>query len=288
MKIRGSLVFFGALAAVMAGGLAARADTVALTLSYTGDYVGTPGNWLSTQISSPYLAAGYASSDGVYHGDFIAAPSNFTVTLDPTVVSTYNTKVTTNDVYKGENLQAFCVDLNHLINGSVSNPYTGVWDVANLADISPHVNGLGVTTPDQVNAIKALWAEHSGAALTYVADAQAFQVALWNLLYNYYGYATNAVVAPTLTVGTSTYFSASDDGWALQAWTTKASHTDESVYALVNEDTTQTQSFSVILYGTGGDPVPLPASVGVGFSMLAGFGAFFGLRKRLSRRPRIA
>lgn len=34
--------------------------------------------------------------------------------------------------------------------------------------------------------------------------------------------------------------------------------------------------------------VPLPASVGVGFSMLAGFGAMFAFRKRLSRRPRIA
>ena len=34
--------------------------------------------------------------------------------------------------------------------------------------------------------------------------------------------------------------------------------------------------------------VPLPASVGVGFVMLAGFGALFGISKRIKRKARIA
>jgi len=34
--------------------------------------------------------------------------------------------------------------------------------------------------------------------------------------------------------------------------------------------------------------VPLPASVGVGFGMLGGFGALFGVRNKLTRRQRIA
>jgi len=38
----------------------------------------------------------------------------------------------------------------------------------------------------------------------------------------------------------------------------------------------------------GAAAVPLPASAGVGFGMLAGFGGLFAARKRLSRRPRIA
>ncbi len=35
-------------------------------------------------------------------------------------------------------------------------------------------------------------------------------------------------------------------------------------------------------------PVPLPASAGVGFAMLAGFGAMFAARKRLVRKAQTA
>jgi hypothetical protein len=44
----------------------------------------------------------------------------------------------------------------------------------------------------------------------------------------------------------------------------------------------------IVNLNLGASPVPLPASAGVGFSMLAGFGVIFAFRKKLSRKARIA
>jgi hypothetical protein len=62
-----------------------------------------------------------------------------------------------------------------------------------------------------------------------------------------------------------------------------------SVYTCyVDTGFNETVTFAVTTPGQTAAPVPLPASAGVGLSMLGASGVLFSFRRRLSRRPRIA
>ena len=153
-----------------------------------------------------------------------------------------------------------------------------------MTSVTSPVNGLGISARQQT-AIEYLYGTHEPAAITDSAAAAEFQMALWTLLYS----PTYSAGAGSGVIYSNNPNIATADGWAANAW----GHigTQVSVYALIARPD-DTQSFSVaIVSGAGHDntaPVPLPAAVGVGFSMLGGFGMLAGLRKRLRRRPRIA
>jgi hypothetical protein len=258
--------------AVCGLGLQARAATIQVTATYTGD---APGE--TVKITSGYLPS--------YNGaTFYTGSSNFTVQS-----ITNNGSHTTNlDIDKVGNLlrpafQGYCIDLHHLIWTNTS----ATWDVANLADVNINVNGRSITT-NQITAIKNLWEDHNYGDFRGTpsanSDAAAFQIALWTLLYNY---DNGGLMATPGAV-----FSNSDEiskagNWASAAWSDPGTP-NADIYALISTGTgaNQVQSFSIALLGAGTPPtaVPLPAAAGVGLAMLGGCGILAGLRRRLTRK----
>jgi len=100
-------------------------------------------------------------------------------------------------------------------------------------------------------------------------------VNLWNVKYEYQG--PPAVVSGPQELGIFTFKVTSfvPDTTPLFGAATYENVIGGVPYAAVNTIST---SFAV----------PVPAAAGVGFSMLAGFGGLFGLRKKLRQRSRIA
>ena len=121
-------------------------------------------------------------------------------------------------------------------------------------------------------------------------------MAVWDLIYNggnqkYIFRAVTGTKAPTLSYPTGAAVTMGLDQAAAaaadDAWVNRNNAGSTAVYALVNTNggSPSYQSFDFAIFGTvsnnnvGGNPVPLPAAVGVGFSMLGGFGMLAGLRK---------
>ncbi len=271
--------YLSVAAALLAGAVAARANTVVVSAYYTGD---SPTE--TVNVKSPYLASPYTNT----WVDVYAGASNFSlgsVTDKVTGAGDYTTNLTASDVLGvlDNHFVGYCIDLNHLISPSNSQVFN--WEVTDLTNVSSGVNGMGITTA-QATAIEYLWGTH-GPATESAEHAATFQMALWMLLYDtggtYGATETNVSFSGNAEIATAA-------SWALDAWDgnfTKAT----DVFALVNVDTPPTQSFSFTIVGfTPNIPpaVPLPAAADVGFGMLAGFGALFVFRKRLSRKSRIA
>ena len=104
MKTRGTLVYCGAVVALLAVGLAARADSVQVTATYIND---SPTETVT--MNSAYL--------GTYNGGtFYAGASNFTVAnvnTDITTGGTYATDLNVTQVQGalGTSFKGFCIDL---------------------------------------------------------------------------------------------------------------------------------------------------------------------------------
>jgi hypothetical protein len=163
------------------------------------------------------------------------------------------------------------------------------------------------TPPDSIVSISA----HQAGAIAYLAassylpapsdpnlatDAATFQMAVWDLLYTP-GYVPPSPIAPRIPTigyaGISDQTIANAAGEAAQAWdaTWMSSYMPPSdIFALAGTGAAGGQTSSFVALGPAAivAPVPLPASAGVGFATLGGFGILFLVRRRLTRRPQIA
>jgi len=270
MKTRGMLLYFGAIAAVMAVGMAARADSVLVRANYTGD---SPTENVNITTNPNIL--------GVYNtGPFLAGPSHFT-TISVTNAGSISTDLDTSKVstYLGSSFVGYCIDLGHLIE-----PGTFSWNVGELTNVTWGDNNP--LSQDQADAITYLWNTYRDDSNG--AHAAAFQIALWDLVYldpstNFANSTLNPVYFSNNATAIANGVSEAQQSWA---------HRDDPivnakpVYALISVGTQQ--SFSITIVGAETVPVPLPAAAGVGFAMLAGFGGMFGLRKTMKRKASIA
>jgi hypothetical protein len=301
-----------AAAALAASSLAAKADTVSVTATFEGLASGgtesitssnEDGNTAGTVNSSNYVG-------GVYSGTYKFSNVNVTGT-DPGAGDTPT--LTAEDVYDDltglppntteasnpsppEYFTAVCIDFEHEINFENST----TWTVEDLNDVNSSDNYVGITT-DQAKAITALTQNYDSMVSPTSDQSDQYQLAVWDVIYNGTGsgnpFGSTASPSPYVNFATDTNVTTALAS-ALAAYTyvstTTLGEATPVGYALVDPDTGPrglqdftpaivivTPSFSVI-------PVPLPAAAGVSFSMLGVFGAYAAIRRRSSRKSRIA
>jgi len=162
---------------------------------------------------------------------------------------------------------------------SGSTKYTGVAGVMNWSatsgsvsstfasyciEISQYVNGsyqtyttdTAVLSAGSVSSIGKLWSQYNGGSLTG-ESASAFQLALWNLVYD---------TDYTVSTGTLTVTSANTNVITLAnsmlTWLSSATaNTPSAFMTVLHSDSYQDQITGVNITGT--NPVPEPASLGV-------------------------
>jgi hypothetical protein len=199
-----------------------------------------------------------------------------------TQAGVYNFTIISSDLpwlTTGDNMQAFCIDLNQYCN---YNPNT--WTIQPLTSAPvPYPNPPGTMTGAQATALQKLFGEGydlatsgsastiNGQSYTAAQKAAAFQFAVWEIVWE--DTSTYDVTANDFRV--SGY--SNDDAWALaNYWLGHlAGQETPPVLALVSE----TQQDQVIL-GKGKTPPPIPepltmAGLGLGLCGLVGY-----IRKR--------
>ncbi len=159
----------------------------------------------------------------------------------------------------GSAFQGICIDFTHgITDGNVSN-YT----VANLTDVGPLQNGLGITS-SQALAISNLW--DNAPPLT--ADTAArLQMAVWDVIYD----PTNT---GTLFAGNTNIAGAQSDAIAAETWAAANPGASPDVYAMITTDGTQNFAFLVGTSNNNNNLVPLPSAAVSGLALLAAFGCF--------------
>jgi hypothetical protein len=225
----------------------------------------------SLQLNLSSLGAGDTGlSVGSDNGDVFAGQIGWTVT-----------KALPANIDIPSSFYTYCIDITH--NIGVGGTYN--FDVESLSDSS--------FVGSEAAAINDLYARDYSVSPSS-DQAAGFQAAIWTLLF-----PTNvANLGPSLSPQAFADENADLAQVAadLGPGGTPQSPLDYTVAALVadpsafpdNQAQGQDQALVVFPTGSFSSPVPLPATAGVGFSMLAGFGVLAAARKRLGRRPQIA
>ena len=173
-------------------------------------------------------------------------------------------------VNPNKSLQSFCIDINHDI--SLGGTYT-----YNLgAQVNTSNNGGDtILTPTIVKEIYALWNQYGTSNLTTFsnADANSFQIALWDILYD--GGSSTGAGPVALSSTDSTIESHIQTGFQWAAW------------AVANPDTTNSNFLDTMIFTSSsgqeqiyiGPPVgapvtPLPSALGGSVVLLGMIGAF--------------
>ena len=144
MRIRGTKVYFGAAVAVLACGLAARADSVTVTATFNSVQLNT----VETQLKSNYNDSNNGTVTTTV--DTVAGIYNFMLTnisgsesSTPLKLSEVNAALgitATNKVF-----HAVCIDFTH----NVYYGQTGItWQVEDLKSVGATINGVGIS-PDR-------------------------------------------------------------------------------------------------------------------------------------------
>lgn len=185
----------------------------------------------------------------------------------------------------------YCVDVQHSI--FVNSTYT--FNEVSLSTLFP-----GAANTAKVNAIKNLWVQHiagpsnidttAHVALITNEAAAEFQVALWDLLYNYDSTGNHLGTSQLtfsnpgngLTTGDLTTILNTTTGWAKQAYLAGTYTGNLNIQALQATNGGQNQALYLgVTQNT--PPVPLPSSAACGFAMFAMIG-FAKLRNARSIR----
>jgi hypothetical protein len=175
--------------------------------------------------------------------------------------------------------QTFCIDVNHDINFNTPYDFT----IGGAVNSSSN-GGDALLTPTIVAEIYALWNLHGSSDLSLYTNDQAnsFQTALWDILYNG-GSATGtgplaiSSTDPTVELHIKTGFL-----WAADA---VANHSDPILgsgnYLNTMIFTSATGQEQIYIGNPSGAPVPtpLPSALGGGLLLLGLLGAFNWRRK---------
>lgn len=268
MKIRhGSLAYLAVATALLAGGMAARAASVTVTATFDGSQPNTVGVNLTSNYNDGYHVT--PTTVGTVAGIYNFTASSVTGPNPPSgdIAAALNFNTTTN--LPTGTFGAVCIDFAH----NIYYGQTATWTVEDLASVTSATNGVGVST-NQANAIAWLWQQGAGAlgaagpnvlSDTPSQDA-AFQMAVWDLVYDGDLYST-ASPKPTVSYsGIDPNISADAGAWAAEAWLATDSGANApagiTVYALVA--TTGTQSFNFAIIGGPDIPPPGPVAGGGG------------------------
>jgi hypothetical protein len=180
----------------------------------------------------------------------------------------------------GQTFRAFCVDFEQTID--VGDKHE--WELVSLAEVPyPHTSGnpMGVS---RANWLRNLYQTNYSSVAASDANAAAFQLAAWHLIYE----AKDSVTDEDVNGADNEHFrvnqitSSSNDAsiynlantWIADA---KAPSTYTDVYALRSADT---QDFAVVLDGFEPEALPAPTSVLAGMMLLA----TLAIRRRTRRR----
>jgi hypothetical protein len=308
MKMKGKVVVAAAALLGFAAVVSTPSEVFADSISVTATFDPLQPNTVGTSLTSNYNN-GY-QPDVTIEGT-VAGIYGFTVGSiidNPTGPQSPVTIVTVKDTL-GTHFGAVCIDFTH----NIYYGQTATWNVENLSDIqgANDVNGVEISTAQQ-NAIEYLWTNHilNGQSSPFDTSetpnptSAEFQLAVWDILYNGGGiYSTATTDAPTVSYGGDVHTDGYDTiaaCWAKDAYHAVTNSSNpyippENAFALVATDVpsvggpTPTQSFTFLAFGsTSSDnkilPVPLPASAGVGFTMLGAFGVSETLRKRFGKK----
>jgi hypothetical protein len=302
-KSRGGRMIVYAAAALAASSLAAKADTVSVTATFEGLASGGTESITSSNEDGNYVG-------GVYSGTYKFSNVNVTGT-DPGAGDTPT--LTAEDVYDDltglppntteashpsppEYFTAVCIDFEHEINSGNST----TWTVEDLDDVTSSDNYVGITT-DQAKAITALTQSYDSMVSPTSDQSDQYQLAVWDVIYNGTGsgnpFGSTASPSPYVNFATDTNVTTALAS-ALAAYTyvttTTLGEATPVGYALVDPDTGPgglqdfTPAIVIVTPSFSPTSVPLPAAASVGFSMLGGIGVLAAIRRRSSRKSRIA
>ena len=164
---RGTFAYLAVAAALLTGGIAARADTVTVTATFNN----SQPNMVGVDLTSNYNDSDNGLTTTTV--DTAAGIYNFTVnsytgsasSTPLTLAQVQNALGNVNSVF-----HAVCIDFTH----NIGYGQQATWQVANLTSITS--NGVGISTT-QANAIAYLW----GNQPTGTPDQDAvFQMAVWD------------------------------------------------------------------------------------------------------------
>jgi hypothetical protein len=279
-----------AVLAVLSAGLAARAAVLQVNATFTQGAFGTGFGESATLNTTVNGVEGTMASVWQFTGATEALVSGGPDSqlyggINKNVV--LPTSAANLEAALGTSFNGVCIDVLHGVNWGT----TYSWTVDTLdAMVGQNIpNGTGgngvIMTSAQADAIAALWQVRYDSTFMSASDAAAFQMAVWDVIYGYNATATTGHSHGTIVDSTGGYSgvciaadAATAKGWAQTALDTGGD--SSNMYVLWGNGNVQDFNFAIV---AGGSAVPLPSSVGMGLSMLAGLGCVFGLRKRLQR-----
>jgi len=271
--------------AVLSAGLAARAATV-VTVNAKFDNSTTSAAWNNAPVGTTlYSSQGTSASVWKFSNvSFTDSNSSDPLILGSLSNATLGISKTSLENYLVGGFNAVCIDR---VGDVVWN--TGYsWTVDSLDSLYNVNIGNGVVADaNQLGAIASLWnaryAKDAGETMT-AFNAAAFQMAVWDILY---AYDSSTVSIKTLGAGFTGAVNDSTYATAAKEWANTALQNQvatDNMYVLLGANASVPQDFGFAIV-SGSSVVPLPSSVGMGLSMLAGLGCVFGLRKRMNRSP---
>jgi hypothetical protein len=248
-----------AAVALLTLGNVVRADTVTAELvnliPFAGGTMVLDGNTLPSNYG-----VGELVWDGTIGGTYSGNPAPFNGTFD-----------------------TFCIDLNETINFNAVYTFTTETNIAN----APKVQAGGPMGTAKANEVGFLFGNYFGAAQSNNDLLQAFQLALWNIVFDTDSSVSNGAGLFYVPTGSSISSAVVADANTMLGNDTSGTKAGD-LEALIGQEIDSTGTFAqdqiVVnpLIGTGGS-VPLPKGSLMTAVLMAGYGIF-----RLSRSRRLA
>jgi hypothetical protein len=156
----------GLLAAVLSNNSSAQAAYI------NGNFSAVGGGYTSGTAQATFTGSGGIS------GTFYTGYYKFTRDGSAQGSNAYADLGSVFKTASGNNLWTFCIELNQ----GISNPVG--YNVANLTSAPAPGVGVGQMTANQAAAVRQLWARYNSTIGTNSTKAAAFQLALWEIIYD--------------------------------------------------------------------------------------------------------
>jgi hypothetical protein len=215
----------------------AKADLVATFVSET------PSQGVSVSLQSPSPGVSYNGSGGVMN---------------------FDVKGGTQAANFGTSFKGFCIELTQFISGG--NTYT-------FSAVDPSTVTQVANKATVVNRLQELWGNYYSSTVGNAANANAFQLAVWETIYDSTFDLTSGNFRSASANATLSGWKRTADGTDLANW--NKFYAGQQIVALTSPDTQDqiTVANGTVYPPASGNPVPAPAGVWLG---LIGVAALFG------------
>ncbi len=186
-------------------------------------------------------------------------------------------------IISGTTVTTFCIEGTQNVTIGQTSNFANIFSDISQAP-QDNVGSLYEMGAGKATAINAFWDAYYGQATLNDVNAAAFQLGIWELLYD--GSTTNlssGLFQASSTSDSESIAAFSEAETWLSDYSTVVPTAHYQLYAF-SDPNLQDQLFGVVVPPSGGSPTPLPAALPAGLGLLGALGIGRKLRTRLSHR----